>query len=159
SSKVVIGTDGYLFYRDSIEFAKGVGLLSPRLQQTRRATHFPLDDVFGRKLMSFLTRTYIPRPIYPVVGTDDAVTAFIDMRAQLEERGIRLIVMRILGKDTIYPENLSPAYPPDAGPALNSDYRRWKEQLNAAGVEVLDVTDLLWQAKSAASESLYLKYD
>ncbi len=62
-------------------------------------------------------------------------------------------------KPFIYPEQVWPGYPSSAGPAWNRDREPFKAALTQAGVDVLDVTDALWQAKTNPGESLFLKLD
>ena len=62
-------------------------------------------------------------------------------------------------KPFIYPEQVWPDYPAAAGPAWNRDRNAFKARLAAAGVDVLDVTDDLWNSKVQSPESLYLKLD
>ena len=62
-------------------------------------------------------------------------------------------------KPFIYPEQVWPGYPAAAGPAWNRDRDAFKARLAGAGVDVLDITDDLWNAKAQSEESLFLKLD
>jgi len=124
SEKVVVGRDGWLFYREEIDMAAGRGVLSAGEAGRHGA---------------------------------DSIAAVVDFNEQLRARGIKLIVVPVPAKPVIYPEKLWPGYPAAAGPAWNVDYAEWKQRINAAGVEVVDLTDALWAQR--ASEPLYLRED
>jgi len=59
-------------------------------------------------------------------------------------------------KPSVYPEAVWPGYPPSAGPAWNRDRAAFKARLADGGVDVLDVTDDLWQAKARPGGKLFL---
>jgi hypothetical protein len=159
SHKVTIGADGFLFYRDSIEFAKGTGFLSPEFQKARRLACCPSDDAFGRLLLSLAKGSFIPAPVCGTVTSDDAIDVFVDLRDQLRERGIHFLVLPAPCKASLYPEKLWAGYPEQPGPAANVDYGRWKQRLTEAGVEVMDSNELLWKAKQRVNVPLFLKCD
>jgi hypothetical protein len=159
SHKVTIGADGFLFYRDSIEFAKGTGFLSPEFQRARRLACCPPDDAFGRFLLSFATGSFLEAPVCPTFTSDDVIEVFVDLRDQLRKRDIHFLVLPAPCKPSVYPEKLWPGYPRQAGPAVNADYAKWIQRLTDAGVEVLDTNELLWKAKERSNAPLFLEYD
>ena len=79
----------------------------------------------------------------------DAVRAIVDFERQLRGAGIHLVFMPLPVKPFIYPEHVWPGYPAAAGPAWNRDRDAFKFKLAAAGVDVLDITDDLWNAKAS----------
>ncbi len=89
----------------------------------------------------------------------NALGAIVDFERQLRAAGIHLVFVPIPVKPFIYPEQVWPDYPAAAGPAWNRDRDAFKAKLAEAGVDVLDVTDDLWNAKAQSSESLFLKLD
>ena len=135
TEKVLIGQDGFLFFRKEVDMAAGPGFLS----QHR-------DVVRGFSDANALKRV-----------KSDPVAVIIDYQQQLSERGIHLMVAPIPVKPVIYPEKVWPGYSTAAGPAHNRDYSQFLQRLRAAKVEVIDLTDDLWQAKSKAQ--LFLKQD
>src|SRR5262249_17873531 len=89
----------------------------------------------------------------------DALDAIVDFDAQLRGRGIHLVFVPLPVKPFIYPEEVWPGYPAAAGPAWNRDREAFKSRLTAAGVDVVDVTDDLWQAKAQPGGELFLRLD
>jgi hypothetical protein len=75
----------------------------------------------------------------------DYVSNIVAYDQAMRSRGIHLVVMPIPAKTAILASKLCPAYPQSAGPALNSDYRRWIETLRSRGVDILDLTDDFWK--------------
>lgn len=136
NDKIVVGGHSFLFFRAEVEAAAGPGFLQPRPAAAR-----------GNLLAS-------ARP-----ASSDAVGAIIDFDRQLRTRGIHLVFMPLPVKPFIYPEKVWPGYPAGAGPAWNRDRTALKTRLAAAGVDVLDVTDDLWQAKAQPGGDLFLKLD
>ena len=70
---------------------------------------------------------------------------------------MRLIVVIVPGKQTIYPEGLTGRYRPAWGPATNRDMPRFLAEMRRHGVEIIDATDVLWQARESAAT--YLRLD
>jgi hypothetical protein len=82
-----------------------------------------------------------------------AADAMADLSRQLRARGIQLLIVPVPAKASIYPEMVDPAYDLAKGPNLNVDHGRWIQSLRDGGVNVLDLTDALWQLK--ATEPVY----
>jgi hypothetical protein len=89
----------------------------------------------------------------------DALDVIVDFDRQLRARGIHLVFLPLPVKPSIYPEEVWPGYPLSAGPACNRDRAAFRASLADSGVDVLDVTDDLWQAKARAGGNLFLKLD
>jgi hypothetical protein len=66
-------------------------------------------------------------------GSEDPVTAILAFREELARRGIRLIVIPMPGKPSVYPEKLTRRN------GFRSPTRDWIARLRAAGVETLDL--------------------
>ena len=134
NEKIILGKDGFLFFRKEVDMATGPGFLGRRLAG-RRGT----GDAREAQRNS------------------DPVAAIVDYERQLGARGIRLLFVPLPVKPFIYPEKVWPGYPASAGPAGNRDREAFRSALTRAGVEVLDPTDDLWAAK--AEGELFLKAD
>ena len=96
----------------------------------------------------------------PERGTNDPVAAIVDFRDQLAARGIRLLVMPVPNKESVYPDRLTSRAESRRGvlaPRTEDSLAR----LRAAKVEVLDLFKEYGQArKQTGSEaSLYLAQD
>lgn len=95
-------------------------------------------------------------------GRDAAVSAIVGFRDQLTERGVRLLVVPIPGKASVYPDKLT-------GRAATADSRVHVNTasviagLKEAGIEVTDLFATFRSARelgsSAGSEPFYLKRD
>jgi hypothetical protein len=136
NDKIVVGRDGFLFFRQEVESAAGPGFLRQRTAGTRGLENAPARGT-----------------------TSGAIAAIVDFGRQLQSRGIHLVFVPLPVKPYIYPEKVWPAYPRSAGPAWNRDRTAFATGLAVDGVDVLDVTDDLWQAKARPGEELYLKLD
>ena len=135
NEKIVVGRDGFLFFLQEVEMAAGPGIL--------RRRSAPVRGIDGAA---------------PQVAAD-ASGAIIDFDYQLRTAGIHLVFVPIPVKPFIYPEQVWPGYPATAGPAWNRDRDDFKAKLANAGVDVLDVADDLWDAKTRSAVDLYLKLD
>lgn len=129
NEKVVVGLDGWLFYRPSVDHLVGPGFLPS------------------------------PSEGNPHLPEGDALTAILLFRDSLRAHGVDLLLLPVPGKETLYPEHLSPGYPAAAGPPANPDTARFLAALRRSGVAVFDPTGLLWQAKGQSTEPLYLPLD
>jgi hypothetical protein len=159
SEQVVIGTDGFLFYREDVEFAIGEGILSEPFRRAARAAQAPGQDVFQAALESLFGRKAEGDGERRPEEWTDPIAVLADLHEQFRERGIHLVVVPIPVAPVIYPEKLWPGYPLEAGPAWNPDYGLWKKHLADAGVDLLDLGDALWDAKATAKAPLFLKTD
>jgi hypothetical protein len=136
NDKIVVGHDGFFFFQKEVEMTAGPGFLHRRIAGIR--------GIEGE----------------PKAGTTtDPILAIVDFERQLRARGVHLVFVPVPLKPFIYPERVWPGYPASAGPAWNRDREAFKSKLAEAGVDLLDVTDDLWHAKSLSGESLFLKLD
>ena len=85
------------------------------------------------------------------------VPAIVGFRDMLTGHGVELLVLAVPGKETIYPEWLSPRYPVGSGPPANVDMARFVEEMERQGVWLIDPTEALWEAKSRGE--IYLRGD
>jgi hypothetical protein len=131
SEEVYVGREGWLFYKPDVDYATGPGFLDERCLAKRREQGVRPD----------------PRP------------AILDLKRQLQARGITLIVMPAPAKPTIHPEALSGAYAAD-GPVLqNPSYAQFKADLEREGVLVFDVAEALRASYVADGRPGFLRTD
>jgi hypothetical protein len=98
----------------------------------------------------------------PTGDSADPVAAIRSFRDQLAARRIRLLVIPVPDKESVYPEMLA-SRADGAGVVVGERTRRLFEQLKHAGVEHADLFDLFRRAKDDKSQSdrgrLYLAQD
>ena len=149
NEKAYCGIYPWLFYRADIDYLTGPGFLNPVQLACRAAggnewTPTPQPD---------------PRP---------AILAFY---RQLEERGIRLIVMPVPPKSIIQPDKFTDCFKAGAVRLQNPSYAAFNRDLKQAGVFVADVTpvftgkerapylatDTHWRPETMEDAARYLK--
>ena len=88
----------------------------------------------------------------------DALTAVVRFRDDLAARGVRLIILPVPNKESIYPDRLAWfATPPRQ--AIGAETRAFLAQAGAAGVEVVDLFATFCAARQASGAPLYLEQD
>ena len=100
-----------------------------------------------------------PRGV-PLTDGADPIEVIADFKAQLEAKGIELLVVPIPGKASVYPDKLSSAGG-KRGPVYTHT-KRFVEELTKRGVDVLFMHDHLIEARAAADKAgraLYMKGD
>ena len=135
--QVIVGRDGWLFYRPAVEHVTGPGFLSLRHAWAR----------------------WNEREPWQKEPYTDPVPAVLDFAAQLQRRGVRLIVMPTPGKPQIRPDKLSSRFGPRAIPLHNPSFARFKAELEAKGVLVFDCAEALADAKRRTGSPQYLETD
>jgi hypothetical protein len=107
---------------------------------------------------------YLTQPYFKEGGAkpegEDPVLVIRDFARQLQKRDIRLLVVIVPGKASIYPERLSPWAEPERPVYANTT--RFKEELIGAGVEVLDLHALFLNGRKQADlrgQPLYMATD
>jgi len=94
--------------------------------------------------------------------TNDPVAAIVDFHDQLAARGIRLALLPVPNKESIYPDQLTSRAEPGRG-VLAPRTREVLEKLRAANVEIIDLFqafgDAREQAGANSQASLYLAQD
>jgi hypothetical protein len=95
-------------------------------------------------------------------STNDPIAAIVDFRDQLAARGIRLMVMPVPNKESIYPDRLTSRAESFRGvmaPRTENLFRK----LRAANVEVIDLFKAFGEAReetvSSSADALYLAQD
>jgi hypothetical protein len=95
-------------------------------------------------------------------ATNDPLIAIVDFRDQLAARGIRLVVLPVPNKESVYPDLLTPRAEPLRS-VLAPRTRELLDRLRAANIEVIDLFHRFGQARrqtgSASPASLYLAQD
>src|SRR5262249_46534015 len=103
-----------------------------------------------------------PPSAKPSNATNDPVAAIVGFRDQLAARGIRLLVMPVPNKETVYPERLTHRARPGCG-LLAPGTREILQRLQTAKVEVMDLfkefDDACRQNGSIPPVPLYLAQD
>jgi hypothetical protein len=134
-SKAIMGREGWLFYRPDVRW-----VVEPDRPDT--------SSEEGRW-------------VEPAQGTDQdsVVRAIVHFRDQLKERGIKVLVMPVPGKPSIYPQKLSRMVGQDAN-RLSSPTLELIQKLSAQGVQVVDLFDRFSRARQEKpGEDLYLAQD
>jgi alginate O-acetyltransferase complex protein AlgJ len=137
NEKVYLGDNGWLFYRPDVKYLTGPGFLSARHITSR--------------LKSRDEWTPIPHP--------DPVKAITDFAAQLNAKGIHLVVMPTPVKPMIHPEKLSPAFHPRGTIVQNASFSLFMERLREKGVVTFDCSDLLTREFQKTGQPQYLVGD
>ena len=134
NEKVVVGEAGWLFYRPGIDSLSGQPLLDKDQLQLR---------IEGHELWE--------KPVQP-----DPLKAIVDLHRQLDERGIKLIVMPVPVKASIHPEKISGDSV--AEPLTNRDWDSFLQKLTEKNVTVFDSRPLLYEY-AQDHDAAFLKTD
>jgi SGNH hydrolase-like domain, acetyltransferase AlgX len=131
--RVIIGREGWLFYRPEIQALTGYGPIEPEPHSVSR----------DPSLLDW------EAPLEPIR----------EFAAQLRERGVALWLVPVPMKPSIYPEKLTGK--PADHPLRHRDAAAFFQKLETAGVRVIDLAPMLWAAKAAdaAEGPVYLKDD
>ena len=104
----------------------------------------------------------LARPHNPAQATNDPFPAILDFRDQLAARGIRLVMMPVPNKDSIYPDRLTSRTVPGCA-LISAPTQELLNRLRAAHVEVIDLFKEFGEARhrssSASTSPLYLAQD
>ena len=98
------------------------------------------------------------RPKAGNTSVRDAMTAVIDFRDQLASRGIRLLVVPVPNKESVYPDRLTLRMSHPQG-ILSSETRAFMEQCKKNNVEVVDLFATYRERRRTSAELLYLTQD
>ncbi|MBA4386867.1 MAG: hypothetical protein C0404_02730 [Verrucomicrobia bacterium] len=137
NEKTYPGRDGWLFYRQDVEYLTGPGFLEWKWRARRNAAHKEWE--------------LPPAP--------DAVVAIMDFKRQLEKRGIVLVVAPIPPKTVIHSELFASRGGVAEATVQNASLKEFVAQLRAGGVEVFDASDVLLRRKAATGQPQYLATD
>ena len=83
----------------------------------------------------------------------DPIPAILDFKQQLDKAGVDLLLVPVPAKAAIYPEKM----PPPALSGAGATDREFYKSLEARGIKVLDLTDVLLAARDAVP--LYCRQD
>ena len=129
------GKDGWLYLRDGFDYLTGPPFLDAAVLERRR-----LDAPAWRNP---------PEP--------DPRPAILDFARQLEERGIRLLILTAPTKPMVHPGPLS-AKLEDAS-LQNPSFEAFRTELEAAGVAVFDPAPAMIRARRETGEEQFLRTD
>lgn len=133
NEEVYLGRQGWLFYQPEVGYLSGEGFLAPDFLRSRAR---------GAEIQ--------PNPVKAIVQFRDALKA----------RGIELLLLPAPVKPMIEPEHLSSRYqPPLPIPLRNPSYSEFLRELDAAGVDYLDVSDTLAAEKLRTGLPQYVLTD
>jgi len=137
NEQAYIGRAPWLFYRQSLDYLTGPGFLEPgQLARRRRAAndlgHSPQPD---------------PRP------------AILRLKAQLEGRGVQLVLMPTPVKPAVHPEHFARRFEGREDPLRPASYPTFLRELEQRGVLVFDAAPALLEAKRRTGTSQYLMTD
>jgi len=131
NEKVYLGKDGWLFYRNDVDYLCSKGFLAPEL----------------------LINKQQEKDIQP-----DARIAIMDFYKQLKKNNIELILMPVPNKTMVYPDKLSSSFSADNTLLQNSSYSQFIEELKKSGIFVFDISKLFMTEKSG-NKDIFLKTD
>ncbi len=126
NEKVIVGRDGWLFYASDFNYLANPGFLRPERLRKR--------ELSG---------------VQP-----DPVKAILHFAEQLNERGIRLVLLPVPVKPMLYGEKLGGV----SGILQNSSFREFRQRLEEAGVAVVDLAPEFAAMRKSGGEP-YLKTD
>lgn len=98
------------------------------------------------------------RPKAGNTSVREAIAAVIDFRDQLASRGIRLLVVPVPNKESVYPDRLTHGMSPPTE-ILSSETRAFMEHCKKNNVEVVDLFATFRERRRASAEMLYLAQD
>jgi len=102
----------------------------------------------------FFYRPAVQYLIEPSSPPDDVFSAIVSFRDDLAKRGIRLLVMPVPNKASIYPEMLA-ARAAGASEPVNAKTRDVLTRLKKSGVEIVDLFEVYGKARQAAGSPRY----
>jgi alginate O-acetyltransferase complex protein AlgJ len=132
NERVYVGHDGWLFFRDDVEYLTGRRFLDPA-QMRRRVAAAP-------------EWTRPPQP--------DPRQAIARFKDDLEARGIMLVVMPTPLKPGVHPEMLARRYRDATGVLQNPSYRTFVDDLRREGILVFDPSEALATARRTGPQHL-----
>jgi len=129
NEKVVVGEDGWLFFRPGVDSITGQPFLSKSQQQLRYEGHELWE-----------------RPVQP-----DPILAIVDFHNQLQKLGIELIVVPVPIKPSIHAEKLSPSYV--GGPPTNRSWDDFLVRLKEKNIKFFDSRNVLYRYAKTHGEA------
>ncbi len=129
------GAGGWLYLRAGFDYLTGPPFLDPAVLRRRR----------------------LDAPAWQDPPEPDPRPAILDFAHQLEERGIRLLILPAPTKPMVHPEPLSAGLP-DEG-LQNPSFETFRAELEAAGVAVFDPAPAMIGARRETGEDQFLRTD
>ena len=129
NEKVLLGRDGWLFYKEDVDHLLGTGFLK---EKGTGQSHAPGAD---------------PLP------------ALIQFNKDLAGMGIHLLVLPIPVKPSIEAEHLGGFDPQDRYPLKNPSTDLFFKKLEESGIDYLDLTQAMHDAKASSGKDQFLKTD
>jgi alginate O-acetyltransferase complex protein AlgJ len=136
NEQAYIGLQRWLFYRQGFDYLTGPGFLEPT-QLARRGAPGDLGDTLQ----------------------PDPRKAILQLKADLDERGIQLVVMPTPVKPTIHPEHFARRFEGREEPLRPASFATLIQELEDRGVLVFDAAPALAEAKRRTGTSQYLMTD
>jgi hypothetical protein len=133
TESVYPGLHDWLFYRPDIDYVTSRGFLDPTLLTARSDADPDLE----------------PNPL----------PAIAEFRDGLLARGIELVVVPVPAKPCIYPERYTRRSVTSTAAIQNPSYGKFLHELDQREIRYVDLSKILWEAKSKTSQPLYLKND
>ncbi len=138
NERVYPGKDGWLYLRGGFDYLIGPPFLDPEL----------------------LRRRHLDAPAWQPAPSPDPRPAILDFARQLERRSIHLVVMPAPTKAMIHPEPLASRLSRLADQGLqNPSFDVFRDELEAAGVTVIDPAPAMRQAYRKTGEEQFLRTD
>jgi alginate O-acetyltransferase complex protein AlgJ len=137
NEQVYCGRSRWLFFRPAVDHLTGPGFLDEHQLAQRAAAGNEWQEP--------------PQP--------DPLPAIVELRDQLAERGIELLIVPVPVKASIHPGLLSRRYATGGQAVHNPSHGDFLNRLEAEGVRVFDPTPLLIEAAVSTGEPQYLATD
>ncbi len=137
NEQAYVGRDGWLFYRPDVDYVTGLGFLDPRVLDARSREGAAWEPP--------------PQP--------DPMLALTDLKRQLDQLGVELLVVPIPVKPSLYPETFSPRARGLEIAAQNASFAEFMERAIRADLRVFDPARDLRSAKHTDASDLYLRTD
>jgi alginate O-acetyltransferase complex protein AlgJ len=137
NEKAYCGLRPWLFYRPGVDYLSGPPFLDPAQLRKRSAEVGEWAD-----------------PVEP-----DPRPAIVQLKRQLAQRGITLIIVPTPIKAMIHPEKMSGRYAGRTTELQNPSYANFKEAMEREGVLVFDPAPALMRAKAEGGKGAYLAAD
>jgi len=137
NEQAYLGRSSWLFYRPDVDYVTGRGFLEKEILRSRILQSDPWKDP--------------PRP--------DPLPALVELRTELQDRGIHLLLLPTPVKPMLEPDFFSRRYSRDSPPLQNPSFEELCRRFDEEGIDYLDVSAGLWQMGREKSEPLYLRSD
>jgi alginate O-acetyltransferase complex protein AlgJ len=129
------GAGGWLYLRAGFDYLTGPPFLDPAALRRRR----------------------LAAPAWQAPPEPDPRPAILEFHRQLAERGIHLLILPAPTKPMVHPEPLSARLSEEG--LQNPSFRRFRDQLEAAGVTVFDAAEAMVRARRETGGEQFLRTD